>query len=93
MFPQLSILGPVEAEIVCQTVMQLSTPTPGKPATRNQKLSDLGVTDAGILILVTSLVQEVKARNCTLDPNTLDGLTCGTLYGAMADLVEQASRP
>jgi hypothetical protein len=93
MFPQLDILGPVEAERVCQKAMQLSGPTPGKPARRNQKLSDLGVTDAGIILLIDSLVHDVKTRNCTLDPSTLNGLTIATLYGAMVDLVEQASRP
>jgi hypothetical protein len=93
MFPQLNILGPVEAEMVCQEVIQISTPTPGRPATRNQKLSELGIVDPGILILVTSLVRAVKDRSCTLDPNSLNGVTSGSLYGALVDLVEQASRP
>ena len=93
MFPQLAILGIVAADQVCQTVIQVSTPTPGVPASRNQKLSDLGITDAGIPLLIASLVQGVRAQNCTLNPNSLNGLTSGTLYGAMVDLVAQASRP
>jgi hypothetical protein len=92
-FPQLNTLGPAEADSVCQQVIQISTPTPGHPATRNQKLTDLGITDAGMVILVAQLVQAVKACNCTLDPNSLDCVTCGSLYGALVDLVEQASRP
>jgi hypothetical protein len=93
MFPQLEILGPAEAEQICQKAIQLSATAPCKPARRNQKLSDLGVTDAAIILLIDSLVHAVKARNCTLDPGTLNGITIGTLYGAMVDLVEQASRP
>jgi hypothetical protein len=93
MFPQLNILGPIDAEIVCQQVIQISTPTPGHPAMRNQTLSELGIVDPGILILVTALVQAVKARSCTLDPNTLNGITSSSLYGTLVDLVEQASRP
>lgn len=93
MFPQLASLGIVGADQVCQAVIQLSTPSPGTPADRDQKLSELGIVDAGMLILITSLVKEVKAQNCTLDPNTLKGLTSGSLYGAMVDLVALASRP
>jgi len=93
MFPQLANLGIVAADQVCQAVMQRSTPTPGTPASRGQKLSDLGIADAGMLLLINALVDGVRAQNCTLDPNTLGGLTSGSLYGTMVDLVALASRP
>lgn len=93
MFPQLAHLGIVEADQVCQTVIQVLTPVPGTPASRDQKLCDLGITDAAILLLVNSLAQHVKSRNCTLNPHTLNCLSSGSLYGALVDLVALASRP
>jgi hypothetical protein len=92
MFPQLVVLGIVEADQVCQAVIAATKPTPG-PASRSQTLTELGIQNAGMVALFTLLVKAVRVRNCTLDPNSLAGLTCGSTYGAMVDLVANASRP
>jgi len=88
MVPQLATLGRFEADEVCQSVINAD-----KPVNRSQKLEDLGIKDAGMVALFSKLVRAVKARNCTLDPNALACLTCGSTYGAMVDLVAKASRP
>jgi len=92
MLPQLDHLGIVAADQVCQAAIQRWTPIPGTPPNRNQKLSDFGITDVKMLLLINSLVQRVNEQNCTLDPNTLNSLTSGSLYGEMVDLVAQAPR-
>ena len=93
MSPKLTVLGPDDADDVCQHVIQRWTPAPGHPTARNKKLSELGIAvDADLLILVNQLVDAVKEKHCTLDPNTLSIVTIGSTYGAMADIVELAPR-